>query len=216
MAVLESVLGESAVALCTNGAAGDVDPTLEMPYWGPRDDANARRLGRIFAAQVLECLERVEVKDMAQVGAAQELVDLEVRPDWIRLLEAEQERMSQEFAKGWALSSVTTRTLQERVIHTEVQALRLNGLVIVGFPGEVFAEVSLRLKSEVQNRAVAVLELANDNVGYVAFPEAFAEGGYEVGHHLWGRVTPRAAKVLMTAARRAIDRLTGCDEIVKK
>ena len=116
--------------------------------------------------------------------------------------------MSQEFSKGWKLSSVTTRKLQERVIHTEVQALRLNELILVGFPGEIFAEVSLRLKSEVENRAVAVVELANDNIGYIASPEAFAEGGYEVGQHLWGRVTPRAAKALTTVAQRAITRLT--------
>ena len=204
MAALESVLGEPCVVLCTNGAAGDVDPTLEMPYWGPRNDANARRLGRIFAAQVLECLERVEVEDIAILGAARERVDLKVRSDWTRLLETEQERMSQEFSNGWALSSVTAQILQEQVIHTEVQALRLNGLILVGFPGEVFASVSLKLKSEVENRAVAVVELANDDIGYVASPETFAEGGYEVGQHLWGRVTPEAATVLMNAARRAI------------
>ncbi len=63
MAALESVLGESSVVLCTNGAAADVDPTFEMPYWGPRNDANAVRLGRIYAAQVLEALERAVVQD---------------------------------------------------------------------------------------------------------------------------------------------------------
>jgi len=62
MAVLENVL-EPAVVLCTNGAAGDVDPTLEMPFWGPRSDAMARHLGPIFAAQVLDCFERIEVGD---------------------------------------------------------------------------------------------------------------------------------------------------------
>lgn len=207
MAVLERALGESAVTLCTNGAAADVDPTLEMPYWGPRNDAMARHLGRIFAAQVLECLERVEVQDVAVVGAAQEPVDLAVRPDWIRLLQAEQERMQQEFSTDWSLSSVTTQILKERVIHTEVQALRINGLILIGFPGEVFAEVSLKLKPEAPDRAIAVLELANDNVGYIVTPEAMAEGGYEVGQHLWGRVTPESMEVLMAAARRAISRL---------
>ena len=209
MAVLENVLGEPAVVLCTNGAAGDVDPTLEMPFWGPRNDAMARHLGRIFAAQVLECLERIEVRDKAVVGASQELVDLKVRPDWIRLLEVEQERMRQEFTEGWSLSAVTARALQEKVIHTEVQALRLNDLILVGFPGEVFADVGLRLKSETPNRAVAVVELANDNVGYIATPEAFSEGGYEVGRHLWGRVTPEAAEILLAAARRAINEVMG-------
>jgi hypothetical protein len=54
---------------------------------------------------------------------------------------------------------------------------------------------------------VAVVELANDNIGYVAPPEAFAEGGYEVGQHLWGRATPEAMEVLMNAARRAISQV---------
>jgi hypothetical protein len=207
MALLENVLGDGSVALCTNGAAADVDPTLEMPYWGPRNDCMARRLGRIFAAQVLECLERVEVEDIATLGAAQEIVDLPIRPDWIRLLETEQERMQQEFLAGWTLNTVAAQVVQKQVIHAEVQALRLNGLILVGFPGEVFAEMSLGLKSQARDCAVAVVELANDNIGYIATPEAFAEGGYEVAQHLWSRVTPEAMDELMAAARRAIDKL---------
>jgi len=209
MAALESVLGESAVALCTNGAAGDIDPTLEMPFWGPRNDGMARHLGRIFAAQVLECLERTEVKDVTTVEAAREPVVLPLRPGWIRLLETEQERMRQEYSEEWSLSSTTAQILQERVIHTEVQALRLDGLIFVGFPGEIFTEIGLTLKSEVENRAIAVVELANDSIGYIATPEAFAEGGYEVvGQHLGSRVAPEAAEILMAAARRAINKLT--------
>jgi hypothetical protein len=211
MATLETVLGEGTVALCTNGAAADVDPTLEMPYWGPRNDVMARRLGRIFAAQVLECLERVEVGDITTLGAAQELVDLQVRDDWIRLLETEQARMKQEFADGWSLSSAVVRALEERVIHSEVQALRLNGLILVGFPGEVFAQMSLKLKSAFQGHGIVVVELANDNVGYIPPREAFEEGGYEVAQHLWGRVTPAATEELMAASRRVIGRLVGSD-----
>jgi neutral ceramidase len=209
MAILETVLGSGTVALCTNGAAADVDPTLEMPYWGPRNDAMACRLGRIFAAQVLECFERIEVEDIATLGVARELLDLEVRDDWIRLLEKERARMKQEFVDGWLLSPAMARTLEERMIHTEVQALRLNGLILVGFPGEVFAQMSLKLKSEVHDHAITVVELANDNVGYVPPHEIFEEGGYEVGQHLWGRVTPNATEELMAAGRRAIGRLVG-------
>lgn len=206
MAILESVLGEWSVVLCTNGAAADVDPTLEMPYWGPRNDQVARHLGRIFAAQVLECLERIEVEDITTVGAAQERVDLEVRADWVRLLKAEQERMRQEFSEGWSLSPATIQALEERMIHTEVQALRLNGMILVGFPGEVFTETSLKLKSEYQDLGVTVVELANDSVGYLAPSAIFAEGGYEVAQHVWGRVTPDSVDVLMAAAGRVITR----------
>jgi aminoglycoside N3'-acetyltransferase len=72
MALLETVLGKDSVFLCTNGAAADVDPTLEVPYWGPRSDESARHIGTIFAAQALEALERIECGDEACLGIVQE------------------------------------------------------------------------------------------------------------------------------------------------
>jgi hypothetical protein len=173
----------------------------------------AQRVGRIFAAQVLECLERTEVNNITTLQAAQELVELEVRSDWLRLLETEQERMQQEFSTGWSMTSVMQQTLEARVIHTEVQALRLGRLILVGLPGEIFAESGLKLKRETSQGVVTVLELANDNVGYIAPAQAFAEGGYEVGQHLWGRVTPDAIEVVLAAARRLIDRLIHDDPL---
>jgi hypothetical protein len=207
MAFLEHAMEETPVVLATAGAAADVDPTLEIPYWGPRNDAMAQRVGRIFAAQVLECLERIEVNNITTLGTAQELVELEVRPDWLCLLETEQERMQQEFSAGWSMTSVLRQILEERVIHTEVQALRLGRLILVGLPGEIFAESGLKLKKETYQGVVTVLELTNDNVGYIAPAQAFVEGGYEVGQHLWGRVTSDATEVVLAAARRTIDRL---------
>jgi neutral ceramidase len=208
MATLERVLGEPAVALCTNGAAADVDPTLEMPFWGPRDDASALRLGNIFAAQVLECLERVEVRDESVVRSLRLPVDLPVRPEWIRLLSEERERMRQEFAGSSSLCPAIVSALREKVIHTEIQALRLSDLILVGFPGEVFTDTALRLKSEVRKQSVAVVELANDMVGYLAPARAFKEGGYEVGVHFWGRVTPDAETLLLAEAVAAVKGLT--------
>lgn len=207
MAALERMLGEPAIVLCTNGAAADVDPTLEMPFWGPRDDSSALRLGDIFAAQVLECLERIEVRDESIVTAVRRPVDLPVRPEWIRLLSEERERMQQEFTGSSDLCPAIISALSERVIHTEVQAVRLGDLVLVGFPGEVFTDTALKLKSEDRERNVAVIELANDFVGYLAPATAFKEGGYEVGVHFWGRVTPDAERLLLAEAVAAIEEL---------
>jgi len=216
MHILESALGESCVVLCTNGAAADVDPTLEMPYWGPRNDKMARRLGRIFAAQVLELLERTDVQDITPIGAEQKVVTLDPRPDWFELFGAQKDKMQQEFAEGSGLSPDITKVLDERVIRTEVQALRIADLILVGFPGEVFVESSKRLKSYPQAGAVAVVELANDNIGYLPTATAFYEGGYEVAQNLWGRVGPQAVELLVEAAREVIEQLLDSrnDEIV--
>jgi len=202
------VLGQDAVALCTIGTAGDVDPTLEIPFWGPRNDQNARHLGRMFAAQVLEHLERVQVQEVIEVDAVREQVSLELRREWKDLLLVDNARMSQEFATGWTRSLVVEQLLRENVLRTEVQGLRLNGLILLGLPGEVFVEIGGRLKAACPGTGVSIVELANDNIGYLPTRKIWAEGGYEVGQHLWGRITLEGTDQLEAAARRVMARLT--------
>lgn len=207
MDTLEKVLGSQAVALCTIGTAGDVDPTLEMPFWGPRNDRNARHLGRIFAAQVLEHLERVKVQEVTEVKVVQEKVDLDVRREWIDLLQVDKDRLVQEFADGWTSNPVLEQLLSEKVIHTEVQGLRLNDMILLGLPGEVFVEIGGMIKNTVPGIAISIVELANENIGYIPTPKVWEEGGYEVGQHLWGRITLAGTDKLESAARRVINNL---------
>jgi neutral ceramidase len=204
MAALEDLFGDSSVVICTNGAAADVDPTLEMPYWGPRNDASAQRLGRIYAAQILEALERIVVKEQAEVDIAQELVDVPIRADWIRLIENEKERMLHEYADGWQLSPPIEAILKERVIHTEVQALRVGDAILAAFPGEVFVETGCQLKRQFQGWTIAIIELANDYIGYISPRKAFEEGGYECEQHLGARIPAEGEEYLAAAAEKVI------------
>lgn len=208
MYALEQVLGDSSVVLSTNGSAADVDPTLEMPYWGPRNDANALRLGRLFAAQVLESLERTAVSDRPSLAVCRIPVDLPVRDDWINLVTKEQARLAQEFAAIQVKNPVVDSILKERLIHTEVQAIRINDLVIIGLPGEVMTSMGLKVKSMVADRKAVVLEVTNDYLGYILTPEAAAEGGYETGLHLWTRVTAEAETLLLSGVSQALERLS--------
>jgi len=207
MQAVEEVFGEETVFLATNGTGGDVDPTGEIDPWGPRDQAAAARVGRIFASQVLELLERVEVQDVTALAAARRLVELPVREDWLSLVEKEQARMCQEFAGQWELSDSIKETVVRRRIETEVQALRLGKLALIGLPGEVLVEMGQKIKAG--NRHTAIIELANDDIGYIPTHQASAEGGYEVGRHLWGRATPAAEEILVAAARNLIQELFG-------
>ncbi len=197
---LEQALGDSTVVLCATGTAADIDPTLEMPFWGPRIDANALRLGRLFAAQVLECLERITVGDEAEVASLRRDVALPVRSDWTRMIEKDQERLRQEFASVSTANPVITPILESHVINTEVQVLRLNDLLLVGLPGEVFTTTGLKIKDAVPGRKACVVEIANDYAGYLLTPEAALEGGYETGLHFYTRVRPEAEQILLDAA----------------
>ncbi|OGO28544.1 MAG: hypothetical protein A2Z16_17585 [Chloroflexi bacterium RBG_16_54_18] len=207
MDTIEKVLGPQAIALCTIGTAADVDPTLEMPFWGPRNDRNARHLGRIFAAQVLEHLERIQVEEVTDVQTAREQVQLELRKEWIDLLTVDRDRMRQEFADGWTQSSVVDELLHNLIIHTEVQGFRFSDFIFLGLPGEVFVEYGGRLKTAFPSVTVSIVELANENIGYIPTQRVWAEGGYEVGQHLWGRINLSGADQLEVTAKRVISQL---------
>ncbi len=208
MAGLERLFDGSPVFLCMTGAGGDVDPTFEVPPWGPRDQRSAARLGRIFLAQVLEVFERAPVQELSDVSAARRPVTIPAREDWLSLLTEEQDRMCQEFAGQWEISDSVREVLESGTVATEVQAMRLGDLALVGLPGEVLVEMGQAIKSQSSGPPVAIVELANDDIGYIPTRKAFAEGGYEVGRHLWGRITPDGADLLIEAARQTVEELT--------
>jgi len=207
MHAMEQIFGGNAVFLATNGAGGDVDPTGEIQPWGPRNQEAASHVGRIFASEVLESLERIEIQEVTRLGAASRSLALPVRDDWLSLIEKEQARMCQEFAGRWELSNSIKETLVRRRIETEVQILRLGDLALVGLPGEVLVEMGRKIKAV--RKRTAVIELANDDIGYIPTHRASTEGGYEVGRHLWGRATPDAEDILVDTARILIEELFG-------
>ncbi|RPJ51148.1 MAG: hypothetical protein EHJ95_05840 [Methanobacteriota archaeon] len=207
MHAMEQIFEGNAVFLATNGAGGDVDPTGEIQPWGPRNQEAASRVGRIFASEVLESLERIEIQEVTRLGAASRSLALPVRDDWLSLIEKEQARMCQEFAGQWELSDSIKETLVRRRIETEVQILRLGDLALVGLPGEVLVEMGRKIKAV--RKRTAVIELANDDIGYIPTHRASTEGGYEVGRHLWGRATPDAEDILVDTARILIEELFG-------
>lgn len=61
----------------------------------------------------------------------------------------------------------------------EVDVLRIGNLGIVTLPGEIFCEFGLQIKKASPARHTLVIELANDEIGYIPTREAFAQGGYE-------------------------------------
>lgn len=67
---------------------------------------------------------------------------------------------------------------QERT--TEIQAIRLGQLCLVGVPAELFPSLGLEMKRRSPFAITYVIELANDWIGYVPDAEAFDLGGYQV------------------------------------
>lgn len=204
MHLLEQVYGAGAVVLCTTGAAADVDPTLEMPVWGPRSECNVARIARLFAAQALEQMERTPVVDHHEIQTITRESYHSVRPDWSDLFGAGAQKMQSEYADGFATSAWISEILRSGGFTTEVQAVRLNDLTLLAFPGEVFTSTCLDLKARA---ALAVLETTNDYIGYIPPEHVFAEGGYECAQHFASRVYPLSEEILRKSAESVVDAL---------
>ncbi|MHB8507896.1 MAG: hypothetical protein ACYDGR_04505 [Candidatus Dormibacteria bacterium] len=64
-------------------------------------------------------------------------------------------------------------------LQIEVQVLRIGELAVVGYPGEIFAELGRATRLASPFPTTMVVGLANGLHGYIPTEEAFGRGGYE-------------------------------------
>ena len=92
-----------------------------------------------------------------------------------------------------------------RMLPMEVQAFRLDDdTTVVGLPGEVFVELGLAIKQSSPFRNTLVVELCNNDIGYIPTKKAFVEGSYEVVN---SRVQSGGGEMLVEASVRLLKEL---------
>jgi hypothetical protein len=182
--LLSAACGGAGVVFL-NGAAGNVNParfpyeqreniyipqTLENypVYWG--GFADAERLGRTLAGEAVKAAERaVPVAGDGIHGVVSSVTLPLKRPEQLaRFLDF----MS--FRDGYR-----DRLVGKSELETEVQAVRIGDVTLVGLPGEPFVELGLELKDRAGGARLAVIGFANDDVRYVMTDDAYVEGQYE-------------------------------------
>ncbi|MBQ7391451.1 MAG: hypothetical protein IJV73_02095 [Clostridia bacterium] len=67
----------------------------------------------------------------------------------------------------------------KRYALVEMQVIRIGDVFVVGFPGEPFADIGLRLRVRAQPYQLIFSELANDELGYFATEPVFSAQVYE-------------------------------------
>lgn len=187
--VVEHGLGGSSVAAFLNGAAGDINP-LAFPYQANDDVskksraaalagepitfrtiAEAARLGTVVGAEVLRVAAQIHTQEELRVWSARLDVELRVKGTAAMgefLFHMPHEPQLEELYR-------TASTLQ-----SEVAALRLGDLILIGMPGEPFVEIGLDLQAREANGAdVRVLGYVNDYPGYVVPPPEYDANRYE-------------------------------------
>jgi len=196
---LEKRLGEGAVALYINGGTGDVNPltsgvrarltgeyTIDtmvpgIHYYGtaktePRFHIGDRGGGTFEEAEELGHAVAEEAWKIArtiQTGEASQ-------PPWVRSARVEIRRAG---APPLEDTHALRRTGHDWSGEAEIAALGVDEVVIIGEPGEVFAETVLAFKRRLWRMGFGVPMMSSYANGFFVYlppSEAFAEGGYEV------------------------------------
>lgn len=219
--VLEGSVRDCAGALFLQGCDGDVNPPRVT-----RDFVGVERYGLILAGGFLQAIGHAlgSEPDPAApcLAVATETLSLPSRPmpdaEPIQAaydaLTAQAEAAADDATRQELL--VRRRGLEEQLVRlswgaapiaAEVQALRLGPLAIVGLPGEPLSALGLEIARQSPARMTMVAGYANDYLGYLAPPEAWEQGGYEVSLGPWSHAGPEAAGLLTDAAARLLGRL---------
>ncbi|MHA1732761.1 MAG: neutral/alkaline non-lysosomal ceramidase N-terminal domain-containing protein [Promethearchaeota archaeon] len=163
---LKAEMGPDFFVVYLQGALGNVNP-VNVPFNGnktPNGFPEVREIGEKVAAGV----SRIMGTSGTGLGSTLAGVLSEVT------LEPDDEEKLEEFT--WA---TVTDSGGKKVVLTNLQVLNIGGLVVAGVPGELFAELGLKIKEKSPGKSTMVVGFANDYVGYIPTRGAYRAGGYE-------------------------------------
>ena len=180
------------------GAAGDVS-TRHTRRGSTFEEA--RRMGELLAGKAIALASAARESDDDRLCAVVQEITLPVRkfpPDDVcqAMLREAQENLKRLRESGAPENLVRTAevTLQgaeraillkdllgDQDIVTEMQALRIGPIVVVGVPAELFNEIGKEIKDSTDRATVVIAGYANDYVGYILTPDVYGEQGYEAG-----------------------------------
>jgi len=210
--ILGRVMGPEMLTLHTTGACGNInhwDVHSEDPQ---RSFAEAERIGTMLAGEVLKVttfakpvdVDRIDglIEDVElplksfteeELAKAREIVKIPNPPDVDFVLE-----------RVWALRALEVAGRKQRTMPARIQAICMGDVALVAVPCELFYELGLDIKQKSPFSHTVVIELANDNIGYVPRREDYDNGGYEV---VSSRLAPGGGEQIVETALGLLKKL---------
>lgn len=173
------------MALFLNGAQGSVD----IDGLKDRDDTGLQRVARALADAVCPLAQKIKTAPLKIAGAshtfmapARKITDDEMT--WAAGILKDTGGKIQAAADGVgddykARLYEKLRQTQDNDIPVEQICLAIGDAALISFPGELFTEIGMRIKSQSPFRHTAIIGLANGYTGYIPTAKAILEGGYE-------------------------------------
>ena len=183
---LKDVYGARYTVLFLNGCSGNVNHIdayrfLEPDFRYPKD--HYKYMGGVLAEDVLELHGALEPLENEGIGFAHKRFRAPRRQP-----SAEDMAWASEALNDPARGKVDKRLAEElcrlhkhpkRFELVEMQVLRIGDVFVVGFPGEPFADIGMRLRDRMIPHQLILSELANNELGYFATEPAFSANVYE-------------------------------------
>ena len=197
---LKREYGDDCVTVFLNGAFGNISHANPLD---PDYDDDMQWMGNLLASRVVETVGQMEFDDDAALGCAYETINIPYRD------------LSGPYGAGYALAQpfgapgvyekdrqkLRERIAKQRHEPAEIQCIRIgDGTAFVGVPGELFAQIGLRIKMESGVARTLVVAAANGMLGYVPHKQAFERGGYETTMAGWSKMAPEAGDMVAEAA----------------
>ncbi|MCD6597916.1 MAG: neutral/alkaline non-lysosomal ceramidase N-terminal domain-containing protein [Bacteroidales bacterium] len=177
---LEAWIGHNVVAMYYNGAEGDQSVIAKSA--GSHYE-KAESYGRSMAIRTIDIYKNIRpVKDI-RLSYNYEIIQLPERrahPDFMET-----------GGEEYGLNEQTVQALLDQVFpqQTSIGTCKLGDLLIVGIPGEMTAELGLKIKEKLKTKGVkypVIGGLANQWVSYILSEKEYKKGGYEASVSFYG------------------------------
>lgn len=190
-----------------------------------QDFEEAARVGTTLGVEIYHTINKMEFTDDIDIVFKNAEVELPIRTypplekaeadmiaarkrfaempddDYIAKRNAELDMFGRENEFYYSDLFAKTGKISDEELPCEVMTLKLGDTMICGMQGEIFVEFGLELKAASPAEKTFVFEVTNGALpGYIFTPEAYDEGGYEVGTSIF----TREAGAIITDAIKAL------------
>ena len=186
--VLASYHGTNHLTLVGNGTCGNLNHFDTSWRWPQGTAIEQHRIATILGASVFQAYKDLKPMPGGPLRAKSETVELalpEITPrqveDARKTIETTKDDRGANFMKlVRAYRALDIAAREGKPHRVEVQVIALGpDLAWVSLPGEGFVELGLAIKKRSPFPQTLVIELANENLGYIPDRRSYAEGNYE-------------------------------------
>ncbi len=204
--VLAAYHGPQHITILANGTCGNINHCDFSWKWLNSGTNEPNRIAVILGAAVFQAYKDLKPLTPGRLAAKSETVELalpEISPEQLedakKTVAATKDDRSGNFMKlVRAYRALDVAAREGKPQRVEVQAIAVGrDAAWVGLPGEIFVELGLAIKKRSPFRQTFVVELANENLGYIPDRRSYAEGNYEPES---ARCAPGSGEKLVDAA----------------